>query len=197
MGDLVSKEGGEGRGWPLFAASDPPEGSLSSLYLPYPATLRPTLSIATPPLHQTTPLPFRNPRSTSLCALVNLSNYPLPLSYLVCLAASNTNPRPPGSSFPPRNLLSTPMSSSFSFGSMFQGCSLNPLPFHLFFFFSFVLNGFEGWYFLGEGYLFIHILEYLFAYLSILMQLIVLSSRESVSPCNFIYIREKEKIAAS
>lgn len=180
----------------MFAASDPPEGSLSSLYLPYPATLRPTLSIATPPLHQTTPLPFRNPRSTSLCALVNLSNYPLPLSYLVCLAASNTNPRPPGSSFPPRNLLSTPMSSSFSFGSMFQGCSLNPLPFHLFFF-SFVLNGFEGWYFLGEGYLFIHILEYLFAYLSILMQLIVLSSRESVSPCNFIYIREKEKIAAS
>lgn len=134
MGDLVSKEGGEGRGWPLFAASDPPEGSLSSLYLPYPATLRPTLSIATPPLHQTTPLPFRNPRSTSLCALVNLSNYPLPLSYLVCLAASNTNPRPPGSSFPPRNLLSTPMSSSFSFGSMFQGCSLNPLPFHFFFF---------------------------------------------------------------
>lgn len=78
MGDLVSKEGGEGRGWPLFAASDPPEGSLSSLYLPYPATLRPTLSIATPPLHQTTPLPFRNPRSTSLCALVNLSNYPPP-----------------------------------------------------------------------------------------------------------------------
>lgn len=108
MGDLVSKEGGEGRGWPLFAASDPPEGSLSSLYLPYPATLRPTLSIATPPLHQTTPLPFRNPRSASLCALVNLSNYPLPLSYLGCLAASNTNPRPPGSSFSPLATFSPP-----------------------------------------------------------------------------------------
>lgn len=179
----------------MFAASDPPEGSLSSLYLPYPATLRPTLSIATPPLHQTTPLPFRNPRSTSLCALVNLSNYPLPLLPRV-----------------PRSIQYQPSATRIELPP--SQPSLHPDVFFLFlrlhvprvlsqpssfpsFFFSFVLNGFEGWYFLGEGYLFIHILEYLFAYLSILMQLIVLSSRESVSPCNFIYIREKEKIAAS
>lgn len=130
------KGGGEGRGWPLFAASDPPEGSLSSLYLPYPATLRPTLSIATPPLHQTTPPPFRNPRSASLCALVNLSNYPLlPL----CLPASNTNLSANRIELPPSHpSLSTPMSSSFSFGSMFQGCSL---PAFLFFFF----DGLDGW----------------------------------------------------
>lgn len=133
MGDLVSKEGGEGRGWPLFAASDPPEGSLSSLYLPYPATLRPTLSIATPPLHQTTPLPFRNPRSTSLCALVNLSNYPLPLSYLVCLAASNTNQdraSPLATFSPPRCLLPFP-SAPCSKGA------LSTLFLSIFFFFRF------------------------------------------------------------
>lgn len=100
----------------MFVVADPPEGSLSSLYLPYPATTlhRPTLSIATPP----------NRPSPCLFVLLSTCQTTLPSS-LPC-ASHHPIPTPRRDRAP---------SSSFSFASvLFQPCFLNPL-FSLFFFF--------------------------------------------------------------
>lgn len=92
-------------------------------------------SLPEPPLHV----------SLCSCQLVKL---PPPPSPTVCLAASNTNPSANRIELPPRSLLSTPMSSSFSFGSTFQGWSLSLLPFHptlfFFFFLLYVLDGLDS-----------------------------------------------------
>lgn len=86
------------RRWPLFVVADPPEGSLSSLYLPYPATTlhRPTLSIATPP----------NRPSPRLFVLLSTCQTTLPSS----LPRASQHPIPT-----PRR--DRPPSSSFSFAS--------------------------------------------------------------------------------
>lgn len=197
MGDLVSKEGGR-RQWLAFVRSVGSAGGVSFIPLP-------TLS-GNPPSDAEHRDASSSPNHPS-----SLPEPPLHVSLCSCQLVKL--PPPPLLPRVPRSIQYQPSATRIELPP--SQPSLHPDVFFLFlrlhvprvlsqpssfpFFFSFVLNGFEGWYFLGEGYLFIHILEYLFAYLSILMQLILLSSQSSLFHlgCNFIYIREKEKIAAS